>query len=1009
MKELYLKLAEMKIEILKNKFDNPTAYKEFFESKEHNDALLNGVSGEEIESLFPAPIEGVEEYPELNESGDPLTIQEFSLSPDERKLSNINHFGWLDDSEIRNELINNKFYRDYVRKSLGDIPDKVKDSIELHALHILGRCNNPRNWETETVSLNESIPENWLTDKDDSDEIVVEDSVNHYWRNKQGLVFGMVQSGKTASMISLVGLAKTAGYRLFIILSGDKTSLRDQTQKRVKEAFDLNSMGMSKRNNGVRSLTNIQDYGAVRDANGSALNLWNDGIIEGDTIVICIKKESSNLNKLIKDLGELKQASASGMINNFDYENDLKTLIIDDEADFGSQNTSKTAIASPLHQKIVDLREALHQNTYVAYTATPQACLGANPQALVGYPSDFIWLLDPYRDEKGLTTSYLGLEEFFSLYESQLIKRLPNTSWPFWMKSQGVRKGVYRDDGTVDDSRLEVAEIEAVQKFIDDDEEFEHHCMEYMDAIAMYIVTCSLRWYRHYVKCQAMEHFIDELPSKKQIRGLETGEFKEFPYHAIMFNLSRLTGVQSKIRELVEKLFDRLKEEFAVSVESGWTSEGRIERIYRGQLDKSNHFSRKIPDISELGYFMKIAIEISADSIPGEGRYIYLLNSQDEGQTLRYGDANVLNKPKKAGIIVGGNILARGLTIENLSISVFARSQVMSLGDTNLQMCRWFGHKKQDADLHAVFMQNHSKELFASITQADRELRDQFWYHISINTPTKCILLEMQNNPLFRVTSPSKSLFLERSDNPSYSGRTVDCLEPMLHQDYLNNNQLLDDYLSGLNVRKEYMHKRACVYNAVNPDEFLAFFSSMHIHEDADFVNPNKFVKYMAEWKKDRGNIPVINVAVFGVNEHGQNKLRERARLTSDASIPSKKLGSLRGGKSQEKFLGDAFVDKSELFHEQNYSKRFLKRSQIDGILVIFYKLNHNYISKDLPKLKAGEDGFEETPLITFAVSSPLGGPKYSVYINRGVRIRRKEIAAQCDEFFESVNMNSDE
>ena len=84
----------------------------------------------------------------------------------------------------------------------------------------------------------------------------------------------------------------------------------------------------------------------------------------------------------------------------------------------------------------------------------------------------------------------------------------------------------------------------------------------------------------------------------------------------------------------------------------------------------------------------------------------------------------------------------------------------------------------------------------------------------------------------------------------------------------------------------------------------------------------------MAEWKKDRGNIPVINVAVFGVNEHGQNKLRERARLTSDASIPSKKLGSLRGGKSQEKFLGDAFVDKSELFHEQNYSKRFLKRSQ---------------------------------------------------------------------------------
>ena len=39
-----------------------------------------------------------------------------------------------------------------------------------------------------------------------------------YWNNKQGLVYGMVQSGKTASMISLIGLAHTAGYKLFIIL-----------------------------------------------------------------------------------------------------------------------------------------------------------------------------------------------------------------------------------------------------------------------------------------------------------------------------------------------------------------------------------------------------------------------------------------------------------------------------------------------------------------------------------------------------------------------------------------------------------------------------------------------------------------------------------------------------------------------------------------------------------------------------------------------------------------------
>ena len=68
------------------------------------------------------------------------------------------------------------------KKKMGSMPDFVKE-IDTHSLHILGRCNEPRNWGTH---------------------------------NKQGLVYGIVQSGKTASMISLVGLAIESGYRLFM-------------------------------------------------------------------------------------------------------------------------------------------------------------------------------------------------------------------------------------------------------------------------------------------------------------------------------------------------------------------------------------------------------------------------------------------------------------------------------------------------------------------------------------------------------------------------------------------------------------------------------------------------------------------------------------------------------------------------------------------------------------------------------------------------------------------------
>ena len=115
----------------------------------------------------------------------------------------------INDKAKRDSLLNSTLYKDYVRKKIGNMPSYVKDEIDAHSLHILGRCNNPADWR----------------------------------ENKQGLVFGMVQSGKTASMVSLIGLAIKSGYRLFIVLSGDKDSLRDQTQKRINDAFGLAGNG----------------------------------------------------------------------------------------------------------------------------------------------------------------------------------------------------------------------------------------------------------------------------------------------------------------------------------------------------------------------------------------------------------------------------------------------------------------------------------------------------------------------------------------------------------------------------------------------------------------------------------------------------------------------------------------------------------------------------------------------------------------------------------------------
>ena len=61
--------------------------------------------------------------------------------------------------------------------------------------HSLERCNNPSNWG---------------------------DVID----NKRGLVFGMVQSGKTANIVTLMAAAHRVGYRLFIVFTGDKNSFK---------------------------------------------------------------------------------------------------------------------------------------------------------------------------------------------------------------------------------------------------------------------------------------------------------------------------------------------------------------------------------------------------------------------------------------------------------------------------------------------------------------------------------------------------------------------------------------------------------------------------------------------------------------------------------------------------------------------------------------------------------------------------------------------------------------
>lgn len=107
-------------------------------------------------------------------------------------------------------------------------------------------------------------------------------------------------------------------------------------------------------------------------------------------------------------------------------------------------------------------------------------------------------------------------------------------------------------------------------------------------------------------------------------------------------------------------------------------------------------------------------------------------------------------------IVVGGTSLARGYTLEGLSISYFLRNTVFY--DTLMQMGRWFGYRPGYEDLCRIFMPADRISDFANIIQATEELFGDFKLMAEYNRTPNDFGLAVRENPnsILQVTARNK-------------------------------------------------------------------------------------------------------------------------------------------------------------------------------------------------------------------------------------------------------------
>jgi len=231
---------------------------------------------------------------------------------------------------------------------------------------------------------------------------------------RRGLVMGDVQSGKTSNYTGLICKAADAGYRLIILLTGTLESLRRQTQERLDSGFvGLDSSGILSRNKqrreigvglvdgaraaGVFTSTLVDFRASTVNQLGFRLDAFNEPVL---LVVKKNKKILENLGEWIKNYN----ADANGTI-------DLPMLMIDDEADNASVNTSPERVTA-INASIRSLLKVFPRSTYIGFTATPFANVFIHPDTtedMLGddlFPRDFVYALDP-------PSNYLGASKIF--------------------------------------------------------------------------------------------------------------------------------------------------------------------------------------------------------------------------------------------------------------------------------------------------------------------------------------------------------------------------------------------------------------------------------------------------------------------------------------------------------------------------------------------------------------------------------------------------------------------
>ncbi|HPE41251.1 MAG TPA: Z1 domain-containing protein, partial [Bacteroidales bacterium] len=570
----------------------------------------------------------------------------------------------------------------------------------------------------------------------------------------------------------------------------------------------------------AHSLTSSLDNG---DFNAGAANALALNFYTNDPIIAVVKKNAYVLNRLEQWLSAQSSETSNGnkIIRN------KPLLIIDDEADNASINTTRDDLnPTKINGQIRNLLRLFQKSAYVGYTATPFAniFIPLNDDNL--FPRDFITNIPA-------PSNYIGPDKIFG-FEPLEDGEDPVDTLPIVHRINDYQTFV--PDKHKRDDQLPVNVPDSLKT-----------------AIKCFILTCAIR----------------------RLRGQES------EHNSMLVHVSRFQVWQNRIKELVENVFNfyrmgieqnntviinELRHTFETDIDGYRSYTSTSAQILNSQLSGLDPAVKVHTWKEVLPCLHPAATKIQVKEIHGGAKDVLDYQAYDK-KYIREGEEAGLSV-----IVIGGNKLSRGLTLEGLSVSYYLRASRMY--DTLMQMGRWFGYRPGYVDLCRLFTSGELNEWFCHITLASEELRKEFNYMSDIagSTPEQ-YALKVRTHPGVLQISATNKIRTAVNVNISWSGVLIESYKLSKRSQDINANlDNLNKLISSFS--SEPINKKGnFLWSNIPASNIISFIGSF-IAPENPIASPDRLAEFILEKQKD-DELDVWHVALMSSSSKSKDYVLE--------------------------------------------------------------------------------------------------------------------------------------